>query len=156
MEPARDAKIRKFKIVYTQALFLAVCKLLPVAVTVVPTISKCLHGSFIELGQIYSSYNSYIYTLNAHTHTHTSILTLHGNASSNGRETKNAKLPLVKNGKNLAQQKLPDGSETRKGTGTGAAGYRKGKALTPNCRPTIIVPTHMRLQFFLPKLATGR
>ena len=91
-----------------------------------------------------------------HTHTHTSIITLHGNASSNGRETKNAKLPPVKNSKNLAQQKLPDGIETRKSTGTGAAGYGKGKDLTPNCRPTRIAPAHMHLQLFLPKLATGR
>ena len=101
----------------------------------------------------FSLMNWYRYVLHTHIHTHTNIhrehanicdctLTLHGNVLSNGQETKNAKLPPVKRGKNLAQQKLPDGSEMRKGTGTGAAGYGKGKALTPISSATRRVPTH--------------
>lgn len=35
LEPVCEAKIREFNIVYTQAVFLAVCELLLVAVTVV-------------------------------------------------------------------------------------------------------------------------
>ena len=75
-------------------------------------------------------------------HAHISILTLHGSASSNGREAKNAKLLPVKKGKNLAEQKLLDGSEKKKGTGPGAAGYGKGKALTPISSTTRKIPTH--------------
>ena len=69
-----------------------------------------------------------------------------------------AKLRPVKNGQALVQQKLPDGSEKRKGTGSWAAGYGKGKPLTLISIPsaTGIVTTHMRLQLFPLKLATGR
>ena len=76
-------------------------------------------------------------------HAHTCILTLHSSASSNGRETKNATLLPVKKVKNLALQKLPDGSEKRKGKGPGAAGYGKGKALTPISSTTRKIPTNL-------------
>ena len=45
--------------------------------------------------------------------------------------------------KNFAQQKPPDGSEMRKGRGTGAAGHEQGKALTPISSATRRVITHM-------------
>ena len=52
LEPAYEAKIREFNIVYTQALFLAVGELLLVAVGLWITISKRLHDLFTELEQI--------------------------------------------------------------------------------------------------------
>ena len=39
-------------------------------------------------------------------------------AKSTGKEMKDAKLRPVENGQALVQQKLPDGSEKRKGTGS--------------------------------------
>ena len=77
---------------------------------------------------------AHICTHNVYTeHAHICILTLHGNALSNGRETKNAKLlPVKKRVKNLAQQKAPDGSEMKKGTGNWVSRVRAGKSSDPN------------------------
>ena len=51
--------------------------------------------------------------------------------------------PSKKRVKNFAQQKPPNGSEMRKGRGTGAAGHGQGKALTPISSATRRVITHM-------------
>ena len=93
---------------------------------------------------IHTNTNTHTHTQHLHTeHAHIFVLTLYGCASSNRQETKNPILLPAKKVKNLAQQKLLDGSEMRRGMGTGAAGYGKEKALTPISSATRGVPTHM-------------